>query len=176
LKPKIDSRDSVAPSSRPPADRDPKEYGTRIQTQTGTSWDGYTEVEVTMEIADRMATLLEAQGIAVDILPTTVPEGYLADVFISLHCDGDGVGELSGFKLAHGSRRGPYEDRLMTAVTSAYADATGMAYDAEHVSRGMLGYYGFNWRASTNLAVRYQRSSSWVFLSMTTSTACRQAT
>src|SRR6267142_2896013 len=53
----------------------PKEYGTRIQFQTGTSWAGITEVDVTMDIADRMATLLNARGIAVDILPTTIPAG-----------------------------------------------------------------------------------------------------
>ena len=123
----------------------PKEYGTRIQTQTGTSWGAYTEVDVTSEIADRIAALLTAQGIRVDILPTTVPEGYLADAFVSLHCDGDGVGELSGFKLAHGNRRGAYEDKLMKAITDSYAKATGLPYDAQHVSRGMTGYYGFNW-------------------------------
>jgi len=131
----------------------PKEYGTRIQLQTGTSWAGVTEVDVTMEIADRMATLLTAQGIAVDILPTTIPEGYLADVFIALHCDGDGVGVLSGFKMAHGSRRGPYEDRLMTTIKDVYARATGMDYDAEHVSRAMLAYFAFNWS-------RYQHATS----------------
>jgi len=131
----------------------PKEYGTRIQAQTGTSWAGITEVEVTTEIADRMATLLTAQGVAVDILPTTIPEGYVADVFIALHCDGDGVGELSGFKMAHGSRRGPYEDALMTMIKDVYAKATGMSYDLEHVSRNMTGYYAFNWS-------RYQHATS----------------
>lgn len=131
----------------------PKEYGTRIQLQSGTSWNGITEVDVTTEIADRMATLLEAQGIAVDVLPTTIPEGYTADVFIALHCDGDGVGVLSGFKMAHGSRRGPYEDALMTTIKDVYARATAMSYDLEHVSRAMLGYYAFNWS-------RYQHATS----------------
>jgi hypothetical protein len=131
----------------------PKEYGTRILAQTGTSWAGITEVDTTSEIADRMATLLKAQGIAVDILPTTVPEGYLADVFIALHCDGDGVGVLSGFKLAHGSRRGPFEDKLVTTIKDAYAKATGMDYDAEHVTRNMVAYFAFNWS-------RYQHATS----------------
>ena len=131
----------------------PKEYGTRIQAQTGTSWAGYTEVDVTTEIADRMATLLTAQGIKVDILPTTVPEGYLADVFIALHCDGDGVGDLSGFKMAHGSRRGPYEDKLMSTIKVSYAKATGMSYDADHVTRNMTNLYSFNWS-------RYQHATS----------------
>jgi hypothetical protein len=131
----------------------PKEYGTRIQFQTGTSWAGYKEVDVDMEIAERIATLLKAQGIEVDILPTTIPEGYLADALIALHCDGDGVGELSGFKMAVGSRRGPYEQALMAAIKDSYAKATHLSYDAEHVSRQMLGYYVFNWS-------RYQHATS----------------
>lgn len=131
----------------------PKEYGTRITYQTGTSWEGITEVEVVAEIAERVKVLLEAQGIAVDILPTTVPVGYLADAFVSLHTDGDGVGEASGFKLAHGSRRGPFEDALVAAIKDAYMGATGMSYDAAHISRAMLGYYAFNWS-------RYQHTTS----------------
>ena len=131
----------------------PKEYGTRIQQQTGTSWAGYTEVDTTTAIAERMKTMLQAQGIAVDILPTTVPAGYLADVFIALHCDGDGVGELSGFKMAVGSRRGTFDGKLMQAVKDVYAKATGLGYDAEHVTRNMTNYYPFNWS-------RYQHATS----------------
>ena len=134
-------------------DEVPKEYGTRILTQTGTSWAGYTEVDVTTEIADRLPTLLTAQGITVDILPTTVPKGYLADAFVSLHTDGDGVGELSGFKLARGSRRGPYEDKLLADVKTTYASETSLGYDAEHISRAMSGYFAFNWS-------RYQHATS----------------
>jgi hypothetical protein len=131
----------------------PKEYGTRIQQQTGTSWAGYTEVGTTTAIAERMKTMLQAQGIAVDILPTTVPEGYLADVFIALHCDGDGVGELSGFKMAVGSRRSAFDGKLMQAMKDVYAKATGLGYDSEHVSKNMTSYYAFNWS-------RYQHATS----------------
>ena len=131
----------------------PKEYGTRIQAQTGTSWAGVTEVDTTMAIADKMARLLKAQGIAVDILPTTVPEGYLADVFISLHCDGDGSGENSGFKMAVSTRRGPYEGDLMRAIKDVYQKATDLTWDAQGISRNMLGYYAFNWG-------RYQHATS----------------
>jgi N-acetylmuramoyl-L-alanine amidase len=131
----------------------PKEYGTRIITQTGASWAGYNEVDLNLDIAERMAKLLRSQGLVVDILPTTVPAGYLADVFIALHGDSDGVGELSGFKMAHGSRRGPYEDKLLADVKTTYADQTGLDYDAAHVSRAMLGLYSFNWS-------RYQHATS----------------
>jgi len=131
----------------------PKEYGARITTQTGASYAGYTEVDLNMEIANRMKTLLTAQGIAVDIIPTTVPVGYLADAFIALHCDSDGVGELSGFKMARSQRRGPYEDALLATIKDAYAKATGLDYDLTHVTRQMLGYYANNWS-------RYQHATS----------------
>lgn len=131
----------------------PKEYGTRIITQTGASWAGFNEVDINMAIAERLATLLRAQGLAVDILPTTVPAGYIADAFIALHGDSDGVGELSGFKMAHGTRRGPYEDRLLADVKATYAAETGLDYDSEHVTRAMTSYYAANWS-------RYQHATS----------------
>lgn len=131
----------------------PKEYGTRIITQTGASWFGYNEVDINLDIAERTAKLLRAQGIEVDVLPTTVPVGYLADAFIALHADSDGVGELSGFKLAHSTRRGPFEDALMTTIKDTYAAELGLSYDAEHVTRNMSGYFAFNWS-------RYQHATS----------------
>jgi N-acetylmuramoyl-L-alanine amidase len=126
-------------------DQVPVELGTRITFQTGTSWAGVDEVDVNMDIAQRIKAQLTARGYLVDIIPTTVPPGYLADVFLALHADGDETGENSGFKLAHGSRRGPYEDKLVAVVRDEYAKLTGLDYDAEHVTRNMTGYYAFNW-------------------------------
>jgi hypothetical protein len=126
-------------------DQVPAELGTRITFQTGTSWAGVDEVDVNMDIAQRIKAQLTARGYLVDILPTTIPPGYLADVFLALHADGDETGENSGFKLAHGSRRGPYEDKLVAALRDEYAKVTGLDYDAEHVTRNMLAYFAFNW-------------------------------
>ena len=131
----------------------PKEYGTRLPEQTGASFAGYNEVDINEDIAERIGKLLTAQGVKVDILPTTVPAGYIADVFIALHCDSDGVGDISGFKMAHGTRRGPYEEKLLQAVKTAYAAETGLDYDAEHITRAMLQYYAQNWS-------RYQHATS----------------
>ena len=117
----------------------------RLDGQTGANWDGLTEIDVSLEIAQRIAVILNSKGITVDVLPTTVPAGYIADAFISLHADSDGVGEWSGFKMAHGARRGPYEDTLLADVRDAYGDATGLEWDANHVSRSMTGYFAFNW-------------------------------
>ncbi len=118
----------------------------RLEVQTGTSWNGLSEVEVTMEIANWISDLLKSHGYLVDILPTTVPAGYLADTFVALHMDGDGTGENSGYKLAHGTRRGPYEQLLLDDIKDEYGSATGLPYDALRISAGMRGYYGFSWQ------------------------------
>ena len=103
------------------------------------------ELDVNLDIAGRVAALLRRQGIVVDLLPATVPPGYVADAFLALHADSDGVGELSGFKLAHGPDRGALEDRLVGDIHDAYAKATGMDDDARHVGVNMTYYYPFNW-------------------------------
>jgi N-acetylmuramoyl-L-alanine amidase len=126
-------------------DQVPAELGTRITFQTGTSWAGVTEVDVNMDIAQRVKAQLTARGYVVDLIPTTVPVGYIADVFLALHADGDGTGEKSGFKVAHGSRRGPYEDKLVSVLRDEYAKATGLDWDATGIGRNMLAYYSFNW-------------------------------
>ena len=122
----------------------PPELGRVIQ-QTGTSWDGITEVEVNLDIAQRVAAFLATKGVQAEVLPTTIPPGYLADAFIALHADGDGVGLKSGFKAARSTRRTPYEARFMDLVVEEYAKATDLDYDANGVSRAMLGYYAMAW-------------------------------
>src|SRR5207247_368596 len=85
----------------------------RVIPETGAEWEGVTEIEINLDIAQRLSVILNSKGIAVDVLPTTIPVGYVADAFVALHADSDGVGENSGFKMAHGARRGPYEDALL---------------------------------------------------------------
>ncbi len=126
-------------------DKVPAELGTRITFQTGTTWAGVNEVDVNMDIAQLIKAQLTARGYIVDIIPTTVPVGYLADVFIALHADGDGTGEKSGFKIAHGSRRGPYEDKLVSLLRDEYGKATGLEWDTLGIGRNMTAYYSFNW-------------------------------
>ena len=125
----------------------------RLEVQTGTTWNGITETEVSLDIATRLAAMLRSHGYVVDIIPTTVPQGYLADAFVALHLDGDGVGENSGYKLAHGSRRGPFEQKLLDDIKDEYGAATGLPYDEQHISRAMTGYFAFAWQ-------RYRSSTS----------------
>ena len=112
---------------------------------SGAIWGDVTEVGVNMDIAKRVTALLTKQGVVVDLLPTTVPEGYVADAFLALHADSDGTGELSGFKLSHSKLRGPFEDRLVADLHDAYAKGTGMDYDGTQVGVDMRYYYAFNW-------------------------------
>jgi hypothetical protein len=116
----------------------------RMVGQTGTSAAGFVEWQVNLDIAGRVATRLRSANVVVDILPATIPEGYLADAFVSLHADGDRTGNDRGFKVAHGSRRGPYEPRLVTAIIEEYGRATGLPW-LPGVSRNMTGYYAFAW-------------------------------
>ena len=118
----------------------------RLEVQTGTTWNGITETEVSLDIAARVADLLKSHGYIVDILPTTVPQGYLADAFVALHLDGDGTGENSGYKMAHGTRRGPYEQQLLDDIKEEYGNATGLDWDPTHITAAMRGYYAFSWQ------------------------------
>lgn len=117
----------------------------RLVTQTGTTWNGIREAEINLDIADRVKALLEPRGIAVDVLPTMIPPGYVADAVVALHGDGDGSGAKSGFKMAHSTRRTPYEPTLLESIRSEYAAATGLAWDAAGIGRNMSAYYLFSW-------------------------------
>jgi N-acetylmuramoyl-L-alanine amidase len=117
----------------------------RLRTSTGTAGGGVPEWQLNLDVARRVATLLEAKGISVDIIPSTVPAGYAADAFVALHADGDRTGRLSGYKLAHGRWSGdPASDKaLLDAIAAEYEAATRLAWD-NHVSRNMTGYYSFS--------------------------------
>ncbi len=114
----------------------------------GASGGGKSEWEVNLNIARRVGALLEAEGIQVDILPTTVPVRYRAHAFVSIHADGDVAGRYSGFKVARpGFSSVPEaDDRLVRAINAAYEPATGLARDDDHISLRMLYYYAFNSR------------------------------
>lgn len=134
-------------------DEVPAELGPRLPEQTGASAGGVDEVDVNLDIAQRLAALLEAKGYVVDVLPATVPPGYVADAFVALHADDDGVGASSGFKMAIGRRRGSYDQALLDALRAPYAAATGLEWDEVGISNNMRSYYLFNWS-------RYQHALS----------------
>lgn len=122
----------------------PAELNKLVDQSTGTSAAGYDEWQVCLTIAEKVQTILEKDGIAVDILPATIPEGYKADAFVSLHTDGNDDTTVSGFKVAPS-----YYDTSNTAgdlsddLAKAFSDATKMETDP-NVTSNMTQYYAFN--------------------------------
>jgi N-acetylmuramoyl-L-alanine amidase len=116
----------------------------RLEHSVGTSGGGVMEWQVNLQVANRAAAILRSHGYQVDVLPTTIPEGYLADVFLALHADGSTDPAARGFKAAHGNRRGPYEGQLVQVIGEEYGRATGLPVDPM-ISRNMRGYYAFSW-------------------------------
>lgn len=116
----------------------------KLAREFGTSFDGVDEVDVNLDIARRVATLLTDRGLEVEVLPAVIPPGYLADVFVALHADGDEARQARGFKIAHGFYRGPQEDVLVNLLAETYASHTGLPSD-EMITENMTDYYAFAW-------------------------------
>ena len=114
----------------------------------GATGGGKMEWEVNLDLARRTKALLEAQGVEVDLLPTTVPVRYRAHLFVSIHADGDTTGRNRGFKIARPafSSLPSDDDRLIESLYSAYGAATGLRRDDANITPRMRYYYAFNAR------------------------------
>lgn len=112
----------------------------------GTRGGGKAEWEVNLAIAERTAALLRDAGYEVDILPTTIPPGYLADLFISIHADGNPSPSASGFRAAAPRRDGTGRAQAFVDILEEqYREATGLTRYPT-VTRRMVNYYAFNSR------------------------------
>ncbi|MEX1112412.1 MAG: N-acetylmuramoyl-L-alanine amidase [Candidatus Andersenbacteria bacterium] len=127
-------------------DEVPQELEGLTRNGGGAIGGGTNERAVVLNIAEQVVALLQAQGIEADLLPTTVPPGYIADAFVSIHADGNLNSSVSGFKIA-GPRR-DYSQKSPTLEKQLYATyekATQLPQDPS-ISHRMRGYYAFNWR------------------------------
>jgi hypothetical protein len=125
----------------------------RLRGSTGAYVRGLAEVDVNMDVARRVEALLVAQGVAVDLLPATVPPDYDADAFVSIHADGSRAAGARGFKLATPWRTSRASQHLMDVLTAEYAAATGLPRDGA-VTVNMRGYYAFNYRRHEHAVAR----------------------
>jgi N-acetylmuramoyl-L-alanine amidase len=114
--------------------------------------DGLTEVEVNLDVAQRVVLLLQALGYQTDLLEEFDPqlEGYQADALVSIHADScqafpNATPPASGFKVAsvEDSRVPEEEARLVSCLASAYAAKTGMYYHANSITEDMSRYHTF---------------------------------
>jgi hypothetical protein len=117
----------------------------RLRSNTGTAAGGVREVDVNLDVARRVADLLIARGIEVDLLPATVPPRYRADAFVAIHADGGTSAASRGFKLATPWRTSGASQHLHDAIIAEYAAATGLPQDGA-ITFNMRGYYAFSGR------------------------------
>ena len=116
--------------------------------QAGAVGGGKQEWQVNLDVVQRAAALLEANGIQADVLPATVPEHYQAHAFVAVHADGDTTGQTRGFKVARPgfSSIPDIDDRFVDAINQTYGNETELPRDDEHISLRMRYYYAFNSR------------------------------
>jgi hypothetical protein len=120
----------------------------RLRTSSGAFAAGHAEAQVNLEIAKRVVKLLESHGMIADLLPATIPPGYDADAFVSIHADGASGGGSRGFKLATPWRTSRASQHLADTLTAEYAKITKLPQDGA-ITVNMRGYYAFNYRRHT---------------------------
>lgn len=115
-----------------------------LRGSTGAYAGGIREYEVNLDVAQRTAGYLRGEGVAVDVLPATIPQNYYADAFVSLHADGNRSTQLSGFKIAGHWREWEASKALENSLRAWYGPETGLRWDGDHISSNMRGYYGMS--------------------------------
>ena len=116
----------------------------RLRGSTGAYAAGIAEAEVNSLVAEAAAEILKAAGVEVTLLPATVPPGFAADAFVSLHADGSTDATVRGYKVSPPWRASSASRRLVAALLQHYEDATGLPHDMNGVTYNMRGYYAFN--------------------------------
>lgn len=120
-----------------------------LHTASGAYYSGYDEWEVNFIVAELLIPLLETQGITVELLPATVPPGYQADLFLSLHADGvnaDIAHLRQGWKIEAPLLASPASLQARQAFLDVYPTITGQPYDHRTgLNLNMRAYYPFLW-------------------------------
>lgn len=118
----------------------------RLRKFSGAYYGGYDEWELNILIAEEVQRLLEAAGVTVELLPATVPVGYQADLFVSIHVDGvtgDQAATRRGWKVATPFGASRASEALAAAIATSYPAATGLPADPQGPSYDMRAYYAF---------------------------------
>ncbi len=106
--------------------------------------DGLQEVDINLDVARRVAQILQEQGYRVEVLPEFSPklDGYRAAVFLSIHADSC-IDTVSGFKVARLSNSSvpDLEDALVDSLYSEYATATGLQPHYDSITDDMRQYH-----------------------------------
>jgi N-acetylmuramoyl-L-alanine amidase len=117
---------------------------TRLRSSTGARYGSYREVDANLDIARRVVRYLETAGVRVDLLPATVPPGYRADAFVSIHADGAYRPGVRGWKMSTPWRSSDASRLLLDALVRTYPTFTGLPEDRYGTTYNMRGYYAFS--------------------------------
>lgn len=114
--------------------------------------DGLKEVDINLDVAQRVEALLQTQGYTVDLMEEfdDLLHGYEADALVSIHADScvdypDATPPASGFKVAsvQESLVPEEERRLVECLVMHYGEQTGMFYHENSVTPHMSRYHAF---------------------------------
>jgi N-acetylmuramoyl-L-alanine amidase len=120
--------------------------------QGATCPDGLAEVDINLDVAQRVVYILQALGYQADLLAEFDPrlESYRADALISIHADScedfpNATPPASGFKVAsvEDSLVPEEEKRLVACMAQCYAARTGMYFHANSITHDMTRYHSF---------------------------------
>ena len=107
--------------------------------------DGLTEVQVTSNLTEQVASMLRTSGIETVTLDEFDPrlDGYDATALISIHIDScDYINDLAtGYKLSGSNYTDSTE--LSVCVQEAYGNATQLEYHPNSITPEMAGYHAF---------------------------------
>jgi N-acetylmuramoyl-L-alanine amidase len=114
--------------------------------------DGLTEVEINLDVAQRVVYILQALGYQADLLAEFDPrlQDYEAAALVSIHADScealpDADPPASGFKVAsvEDSFVPEAERQLVACLSQCYAARTGMYFHANSITYDMTRYHTF---------------------------------
>lgn len=108
------------------------------------------EVDINLDIANRVRANLQSQGIEAELLAEFDDrlQGYRANALVSIHSDSCVYvnNEATGYKVAAAlSNTYPEQaQRLTNCLRARYAEATSMIFHAGSVTNDMTGYHAFD--------------------------------
>jgi N-acetylmuramoyl-L-alanine amidase len=109
--------------------------------------NGLKEVDINLDVAERVVLLLRQEGYDAEMLPEFSDRlnGYQAAALVSIHADACNVPEASGFKVARvsSSMVPVLEDRLVACLSEHYARATGLSFHRNSITFDMTEYHAF---------------------------------
>ncbi len=148
--------DPATPTPHPTAARPPGPYVGIVAGHWGNDSgavcpNGVTEQKVNLEIAKRVAELLRARGVWVDLLQEfdTRLTSFQGDVLVSIHADScdpiDADPPATGFKVARSQASAipTVTDKLVDCLRTEYQKSTGMQFHENSITRDMTSYHSF---------------------------------